>query len=66
MKELAKEYKVNLIPGSFVEKAPGDKVQNTSIFINRDGKIIGKYRKIHLFDAVLIKSQHMYQEMKCV
>lgn len=55
MKELAKEYKVNLIPGSFVEKAPGDKVQNTSIFINRDGEIIGKYRKIHLFDAASYK-----------
>lgn len=51
MRELARQYKVNVIPGSFVEKAEGGKVCNAVITINREGEIIGKYRKIHLFDA---------------
>lgn len=55
MKALAKQYKVNLIPGSFVEKAEGEKVCNAVITINRDGEIIGKYRKVHLFDAANYK-----------
>jgi predicted amidohydrolase len=52
MGELARKYSVNIIPGSFVEKAEGGKVHNTCVFINRDGKIVGKYRKIHLMDAI--------------
>ncbi len=55
MKELAKEYKVNLIPGSFAERVSEDKVCNAVLTINRDGEIIGKYRKIHLFDAASYK-----------
>lgn len=55
MKEIAKEYKVNIIPGSFAEKAEDDRVRNTSIFINREGQIIGKYSKIHLMDAASYK-----------
>ncbi len=55
MKELAKEYQVNFIPGSFVEKAKDGRVHNTAIFINRGGEIIGQYRKIHLMDAAAYK-----------
>ena len=53
--ELARKYKLNIIPGSFVEKAEGSKVYNTCVFINREGKVIGKYQKIHLFDAIGFK-----------
>jgi predicted amidohydrolase len=55
MKELAKEYHVNLIPGSFAERVSEDKVCNSVLTINRNGEIIGKYRKIHLFDAANYK-----------
>lgn len=55
MKDLARQYHVNLIPGSFVEKADDTKVCNAVITINREGKIVGKYRKIHLFDAASYK-----------
>lgn len=55
MKRLAKQYKVNLIPGSFAEKAENGKVCNAVITIDRNGEIIGKYRKIHLFDAANYK-----------
>lgn len=52
---LAREYHVNLIPGSFAEKVSEEKVCNAVLTINREGEIIGKYRKIHLFDAANYK-----------
>jgi predicted amidohydrolase len=53
--KLSKEYRVNISAGSFVEKAEGKKVHNTSLFFNREGKIIGEYRKMHLMDAMSYK-----------
>ena len=51
MRFLAKEYHVNLIPGSFVGKAANGKVTNTLIFINREGEIVTRYDKMHLMVA---------------
>lgn len=51
MKELAREYQVNLIPGSFAAKAAEGKISNHSVMIDRNGEVIGCYDKIHLFDA---------------
>ena len=48
IKELAKKYNTNIIAGTVIEKKE-DKLYNTSFAINRQGEIIGKYRKIHLF-----------------
>lgn len=45
---LAKKYKTNIISGTVIEK-DGDKLYNTMYVLDREGKIIGKYRKIHLF-----------------
>lgn len=47
--ELAKKYKTNIVAGSIVRKAD-KKLYNTSFAINRDGVVIEKYDKIHLFD----------------
>ena len=55
MKKLAKEYKINLIPGSFVEKAPEIRCKTPPYLSIVMVKIIGKYRKIHLFDAASYK-----------
>lgn len=49
MKELAVKYNTNIISGSVIEKFEG-KLYNTSFAINREGEIVGKYRKIHLFN----------------
>ena len=49
---LAKELNVNLIPGSFMRLAPSGKYYNTLMFINRQGEIVAKYDKIHLFNAL--------------
>lgn len=64
MAELARKYSVNIIPGSFIEKAEGEKVHNTCVFINREGKIVGKYRKIHLMDAIGYKESNYVEAGK--
>jgi predicted amidohydrolase len=52
MARLALELKLFLLAGSIVEEIPGsDKVYNTSLFFDPTGKLIARYRKIHLFDV---------------
>jgi len=48
---LAKKYNVSFLLGSILEKAPQALAYNTSVFIDPQGDIAAKYRKIHLFDA---------------
>lgn len=52
MASLAKKHNVNIIPGTFIENAPSGKVHNATVFIDRKGKILATYRKIHLMDAI--------------
>lgn len=49
MSALAKELGIYLIGGS-ISELDDDKVYNTSFSFDRDGNIIGKHRKTHLFD----------------
>ncbi len=51
--EIAKKNKVDILLGSLLEKIDKDKPCNTSVAINKNGQIIAKYQKIHLFDAVI-------------
>ena len=52
--KIARRNKVFILAGSVFERVPGrNKVFNTSVFIDDRGEIIAKYRKIHLFDAVV-------------
>ena len=51
---LARQNKVFILAGSIYEKAAGkDRAYNTSVFIDDRGAIKARYRKIHLFEAVL-------------
>ena len=47
--------------GTLPEKAPNNKLYNTGICIDKNGDIIGKHPKTHLFD-IDIPGQITYKE----
>jgi predicted amidohydrolase len=47
--DLSSRYSTNIVSGSFIEKCPDGKFRNTSVVFDRNGKIIGKYSKLHMF-----------------
>jgi len=49
LSSLARELSIYIVGGSIPE-LDNDKVYNTSFIFNRQGEIIGKHRKIHMFD----------------
>ncbi len=51
-KKLAKENKISIIFGMVLKSKKNDLGQNTAITIDRLGKIIAKYKKIHPFSFV--------------
>jgi predicted amidohydrolase len=64
--EAAKEHGVYLLAGSYGERISGRKrFHNTSLFFDPAGRIIAKYRKIHLFD-VSIGNEIVTQESQIV
>ena len=50
MSDLARELGIYLIGGS-ISELDGDRVYNTSFCFDREGRLIGKHRKVHLFDV---------------
>lgn len=48
--EAAKETGMWLVGGSFPERDSSDKLFNTCLVVNPEGEIMGKHRKMHLFD----------------
>ncbi|MDE1726039.1 MAG: carbon-nitrogen hydrolase family protein [Thaumarchaeota archaeon] len=53
--QAAKENSIQVI-GTFYEKSPkANRVYDTSFLIGKNGKMISKYRKIHLYDALGFK-----------
>lgn len=51
MSTLARKNHVYLVGGSIPEKDEEGRVYNTCYVFNRQGEIIGKHRKVHLFDV---------------
>lgn len=49
--EWAKQYSVNIVGGSIAKRA-GQHVTNTMYMFNREGKRIGEYSKVHLFQLM--------------
>lgn len=60
LSNLAKINNIYLVAGSIPEKE-GDKIYNTSYVFDRDGNLIGKHRKVHLFD-INIKNKQKFKE----
>jgi len=58
-RETARELRVDLVAGSFVERREGhDKLGNTSVHAGPDGEIRGVYRKIHMFDVTVAGKEY--------
>ncbi len=54
MRALARELRIHLVGGSFLERAGRDaRAFNTSLVIGPSGRVLAAYRKIHLFDVDL-------------
>lgn len=52
--DLARELGIYLLGGSLLEAIPGNaRAYNTSLLFSPDGRLLGSYRKIHLFDVDL-------------
>ncbi|GIW40595.1 MAG: nitrilase [Candidatus Binatia bacterium] len=49
----AKKYDVFLVAGSILERAEGGKAYNTALCFDPSGRLLARYRKIHLFDVDL-------------
>lgn len=47
--KLAKKYKIDIVPGSVVEKGIRDLKYNVTYYIDAKGRVKGEYRKIHLW-----------------
>jgi hypothetical protein len=48
--EVAKECNIYLVGGSIPERGADGNVYNTCVIVSPEGKILGKHRKMHLFD----------------
>jgi predicted amidohydrolase len=54
MVALARETQVHLLLGGFPERTTtGDRIRNTSVLLDPTGRVLARYRKIHLFDVDL-------------
>jgi len=47
-RKLAKKHAVDLVPGSVIE-SEDDKLFNTTYYIDSDGEVLGRYRKVNLW-----------------
>ena len=51
----AKENSIGVVGTMYEKSRKKDRVYDTSFIVNKNGKVIGKYRKIHLYDALGFK-----------
>jgi predicted amidohydrolase len=61
LSDLARQHKIILVGGSIPERDKDGKVYNSSYVFDEQGELIGKHRKMHLFD-IDIPGQIQFQE----
>jgi deaminated glutathione amidase len=62
-RELARKLSIHLHVGSLAIKLSGDRAANRSFLIDRDGEIVARYDKIHMFDVDLANGES-YRESR--
>jgi len=62
-RELARRHAIHLHVGSLAIKLAGDRAANRSFLIDRDGEIVARYDKIHMFDVDLANGES-YRESR--
>lgn len=60
LSEAAKKHKIVLIGGSIFEKGSDGKNYNTAPVFERDGTLLGTYRKTHIPEDLLYHEQHFF------
>ena len=58
LKNIARGRRTWVLAGSMIEKSQG-RIYNTCLLLDRAGRIMAKYRKMHLFEAYLDNGQSM-------
>lgn len=61
LSNLARQYQITLVGGSIPERGEDGNVYNSSYVFDEQGELIGKHRKMHLFD-IDIPGQIRFQE----
>ncbi len=62
-RELARELSIHLHVGSLAIKLAGERAANRSFLIDREGEIVARYDKIHMFDVDLANGES-YRESR--
>lgn len=66
--DLAKKYKIDLVPGTLIERDPTDNnVYNTAHYIDKSGEVLLSYRKVHLWHPerlYLTKGENGFETVK--
>jgi predicted amidohydrolase len=62
-RELARRLSIHLHVGSLAIKLEGERAANRSFLIDRDGEIVSRYDKIHMFDVDLANGES-YRESR--
>ncbi len=65
LSDKARKHGIYIVCGSIFEKVEKNMVHNTSVIVGRNGEIVAKYSKIHLFD-VDIQDKIRYKESENV
>ena len=61
LSDKARTHGIYIVCGSIFEKVDANKVHNTSVVVGRNGEILARYAKVHLFD-VDIQDKIRYKE----
>ena len=62
-RELARKLSIHLHVGSLAIRLPGERAANRSFLIGREGEIVARYDKIHMFDVDLANGES-YRESR--